>query len=48
MIFDIEGCDYGLVEQATAEAQVRPAEITQLPGAGLREQSPDGMMTWDH
>ena len=42
---DIAGCDYSLVDQATAEAQVRPAEISQLPVASLAQPSAAGMMT---
>jgi len=40
---DIEGCDYSLVNQATAAAEVRPAEITLEPAAS--QQSPAGMIT---
>jgi probable HAF family extracellular repeat protein len=42
---DIAGCDYSLVDQATAEAQGRPAEISQLPVASLAQPSAAGMMT---
>jgi len=41
----IEGCDYSLVDEATAAAQSRPAEITQAPAESLVKLSPAEIMT---
>ena len=41
---NVEGCDYSLVDEATAAAQVRPAEITQVPAASPAKLSPAEMM----
>jgi probable HAF family extracellular repeat protein len=40
----LEGCDYDLVEEATAAAQVRPAQITLTPAASLAKLSPAEMI----
>jgi hypothetical protein len=41
----IVGCDYSLVDEVTAAAQVRSAEITQASAASLAKLSPAEMMT---
>jgi probable HAF family extracellular repeat protein len=42
---DLEGCDYSLVDETSAAAQVRSAQLVQAPTASPAKLSPAEMMT---